>query len=152
MVLPASNQQLRSDVNNTAVLLRGSAVTKENEVVAQDGAHTGVVKKWTVMAQIGSTAKWVPYTDAAATDGSQFPSGVLLKEISEADIQAGDVNAPVMVGDAVLAESGLTVESPGDLDTVISVPINFGATGYTVLRWAGIYLESTTIITQPENQ
>jgi hypothetical protein len=127
---------------NTVPFLRGGSPLVRYETIIQIGLHVGDLVAGTVLGRIGSSRKWQPVTPGN-TDGTQFPNGVLLRTISEAQIQAGDVDdVPIMTGGqaVVLAASGLTIEAPATLDTVVANPTNLNMTIRDLMAWANMYV------------
>jgi len=151
MASPASFQ-LREDNQNVAVLLRGSALCKENETLERISSAPDGLKKWTVMAYDPTGNKWTPWIDVAATNGTQFPMGIYMGDfIDQATIEGDDQPGPILVGDAVLAEEGLVLFGAADLGSIVNVPANLNKSGEECLRWVGIYVENVVAISQPEN-
>lgn len=137
--------------NNTTVpfVRDGEPFEKDNEVVATDGGRTGDMVPYTLMAQNPSTLKWVPFTDNTAADGTQWPRGILMINLTEAQIKAADVvDVPVIVGGRglVVDKEQLVIENKKTLATVINVPANTNKTVETCLREIGIYMQDTVDI------
>lgn len=110
---------------NTVPFVRGGSPLVRYETIAEDQGRSGDMLSGTVLGRVANGGKWVPL-DIAATDGSQWPAGVLLRTLTEADIQAGDIlNVPIMTGGsppAILAEEGLTFEGGVNPASPINVP------------------------------
>jgi hypothetical protein len=145
--------QNRTDLTNIAFLREGSALVKEAEVLAQDAGRTGDMVFGTVMAQNPTTKKWVSLTAVTLDTGEQLPQGILMREITEAAIQAGDVaDTPILVRGEVIDRGQVVLENSLTLDSVITsanLPLNV-----TVESWLAtnnIYVEYTTDIDGFEN-
>jgi hypothetical protein len=127
----------------------GEAFVKDNEVVLTNGARSGAMAPYTLMAQNPTTQKWVPFTDNTATDGTQWPRGILLINLTEAQIKAADVvDVPILVGGRglVVDKNQLVIENSKLLTTVINVPTNSNKTVETCLREIGIFMQDTVDI------
>lgn len=145
--------QNRTDYSTDQFVRSGTPLYKEAETVKTDGARVGDMAKNTVMSYDSATKKWVPFTDETAVDGTQIPKGFLKATLSEAEIKAGDVlNVPILVGrDITVTRSMAVIENAKTLDTIINVPVNLKATVEELLRWTGIYVESTIDVDGYEN-
>jgi len=133
--------------NITVPFIRdGESFTMDNEVVLTDGKRSGDMAPYTLMAQDPSTEKWVPLTDETAVDGTELPAGILMINLTEAQIQAADVvDVSILVGGRglVIDENQLVIENSLDLATVI------GSKNKTIracLREIGIYTQDTVDI------
>ena len=147
---------VQSSQNNTTVpfIRDGVAYEKDNEVLVQDGGRSGNMVPYTLMAQNPSTLKWEPFSDETATDGTQWPRGILMREYTEAAIQAADIpDVPILVGGkGLVIDSGqLVIESSKTLATVINVPANTNKTVETVLREIGIFVQVTIDVDAYQN-
>lgn len=145
--------QTRLDVNNEPLILKGEGQFRQ-VTVATNGSRSGDIVWGTVMAKIGSSGKWVPWTAVDATDGSQFPIGILYQaDLAEADIQAGDIEDVVMLvgGPVRIDEEQITFENSLSKASVITVPTNIGITGEDSLRNKGIELQPAVSLTGHEN-
>jgi hypothetical protein len=107
----------------------------------------------TVMAYDPATGKWNSFTDETATDGTQFPKGILMADLTEAEIVAGDVvDVPILVGGCCTVDVGLLViENSKTLATVINVPAGINTTVEDELRKIGIFVESGIAVDRLEN-
>lgn len=137
--------QVNSNLTNEPFFLSGTRVSKEAETVVQDAGRSGAMVKYTLMAYDPATGKWNSFTNEAATDGTQFPRGILMADLTEAEIKAGDVvDVPIVVGGGFTFDSSqLTIENSKTLATVINVPANFNTSVEDFLRMVGMYPEST---------
>jgi hypothetical protein len=132
----------------------GVPYVKDNEVLAQDGARSGNMVPYTLMAQNPSTLKWEPFSDETASDGTQWPRGILMREYTEAAIQAADIpDVPIIVGGkGLVIDSGqLVIESSKLLTTVINVPAGINKTVETALSEIGIFVQVTVDIDAYQN-
>lgn len=155
--------QGRTDFTNYPFWIGGDPIHRDAETIKQDAGRATVLKKFTVMAQVASTRKWVPLTDvAAAATGENVARGIYIGEdIAAATLVAGDVvNCPIVVGGAlaifdtqqVVLENSLTLNSVCSDDPV-------GADNGVVnvrrieddLARIGIYAGSTIDIQKLEN-
>lgn len=117
-------QQGRTDFYNYPFVLEGEPRHKDNETILTDGARATVLKRFTVMAQVAASRKWVPLTDVAALDGTNTARGIYMGEdIPAATIVAGDVTGcPIIVGGAVCTVDAqqLVLENSLTLNSVCS--------------------------------
>lgn len=137
--------------NNTTVPFSrdGEGFVKDNEVVLTDAGRSGDMAPYTLMAQNPTTQKWVPFTDNTATDGTQTPKGILLINLTEAQIKAADVvDVPILIGGRglVVDKNQLVIENSKLLTTVINVPTNTNKTVESCLREIGIFMQDTVDI------
>lgn len=141
--------QVKTDLSNKPFILALMGLVKSAQVVAQDAGRSGDLVFGTLMAYNPTTAKWVPFTDETATDGTQIPKGIIMRTLTEAEIQAGDVAAvPILVGNAIIDTAQLVIENSKTLATVVNVPAGLNQSVEDLLRWAGIYTEDTIDITE----
>lgn len=144
--------QARTDYYSLDLIRGGNPKSLSNETVVQDGARSGAMVKGTVMTLDPATNKWNSLTDPTATDGTAYPRGILLADLTEAEIQAGDVvDVPILVGDAILDASHITLENSLTLADVINVPANTNTTIGIELRKLGLYTEVTRDVDGFEN-
>lgn len=145
--------QTRLDNVNLPFIRSGSTFVKEAETVVQDAGRTTDMAKNTVMAYDPATQKWNSFTDETATDGTQFPRGILLATLSTAEIVAGDVvDVPILVGGCCTVDSDrLVIENSKTLDTVINEPLNTNTTVEVELRKLGIFVEAGITVDRLEN-
>lgn len=142
--------QVKTDLTNKPFVLNLNPKVKDSEVVVQDAGRSGAMAINTLMVFDPATSKWNSFTDETATDGTQFPRGILMKALTEAEIKAGDVaDVPILVGEAVVDSAQLVIENSKTLDTVINVPANLNTAVEEFLRQLNIYMESTIDITSP---
>jgi len=144
--------QVRSDLDNRYFILRNGR-TMNNEIVLQDAERSGDILQYTIMAQVPATSKWVPLTNLAAVDGTEIPRGILLCEILEADVIAGDVlNVVILVGDVevrrdlLIADDGTAIE-----DFLADVVVSKTATIESALQEVGIYAKAVQSVSGFEN-
>jgi hypothetical protein len=136
--------QTRTDLTNQPFRLEGTGKSI-NAVLLQDaGRGTTALERNTLMAQIAASGKWVPFSDETATDGSQFPRGIIEATVTGAELVAGDVeDIPILVGDITVDQNQLVIENSKTLATVINVPANINTRVDSFLRSVGIYLQDT---------
>jgi len=142
--------QTSANITNYPFVTSGESFVSEAEVVAQDAGRATVLAKYTLMAQIPATRKWVPFTDETLTNGQEFPLGIITAELSAAEIVAGDVSdVPILTGGTfTFDENQLVIENSKTLDTVIST-LNL-----TVRQWLhtrGMCPEDSMSIDEFEN-
>jgi hypothetical protein len=138
------------DISLHPYVLGGRCVTRR-EQVAQDGGRSGNMVIGTVMAYDSANTNWVPFSDATATDGTQIPCGILYETLTEAAIQAGNIdNVTIIVNDAILNEDLLTWESSTTKDDVVTVPTNFKQSAEQCLADKGLILVDTLEATSYE--
>jgi hypothetical protein len=141
--------QVKTDLDNRPFILAKMGLIKSAQTVAQDAGRTVDMEYGTVMAYDPSAAKWVPFTDETATDGTQIPKGFLMRKLLTADIVAGDVSdVPILVGDAIVDSAQIVIENSKTLATVVNVPAGLNQTVEDLLRFLGLYPETTIDITE----
>jgi hypothetical protein len=141
--------QVQTD-NTLDVLYRGEIVAiKQNQTLLQDAGRSGDLLHGTLLSLISASQKWVPFTDAAAVDGSAIPQGFYVGEdIAEADIIAGDVeNIQILIGGVVFVDQNLiTIENSLTLATIIQVGTTDERTVAQRLESQGLYMQDTVEI------
>ena len=141
----ALDVQVQTDLINHPYIVDGVPFVKR-VTIKQDAGRSGAMVKGTIMAYDTANKKYVPFSDATATDGTQFPCAVLLEDQTEAAIKAGDIaNVPMIVGGRglVLNEDLLTWESSTTKDDVITVPTNLKIAAWQWLLQQGIVFVDT---------
>ena len=137
--------QTRLDNTRYPFTLSDDALVSENETVLTDAGRSGDMARFTLMSKVSASGKWVPFTSGTATDGSQFPRGILLATLSEAEIKAGDVvNVPILRR-SIFDQNQLVIET-GSLTTTINEPAN---TNTRVVDWlisCGLVPEDTVAV------
>lgn len=142
--------QSQTDFTNYPEETDDNTKIRESETVAQDGGRSGAMVRNTLMAYDPGNANWVPFSDETGTDGTQYPRGILKADLTEAEIQAGDVDdVPIMIK-GTLDKNQLTIENSKALTTVINVPTNFNTTVEDYLRMVGIFMEDTISVNAAE--
>jgi hypothetical protein len=150
----ASTTQVKIESDTTGV---GSSVAitagTSDLAWAAAVAGTGGVEcaENTVVVQDPATEKWYPMTNAAATDGTEIPLGILVGgSITAAALGAADVTGQtVMVGGPVTVDRAKVVlQNSLTLSTEVT---NQNMTIESMLRTIGIFIESVSYIPQQEN-
>lgn len=141
--------QAQTDFTVKPFILSGMALIKSAQTVLKDAGRSGDMVINTLMAYNPTTAKWVPFTDETATNGTQIPKGILRRTLTEAEIQAADVaDVPILVGDAIVDPAQLIIENSKTLATVVNIPANLNQSVEDLLRWTGLYVETVIDITE----
>lgn len=133
--------QQQTDISNHPSILDGVPFTKL-VTLAQDGSRSTALAALTIMAYDPTNANWVPWTNAAATDGTQYPCGIVLQGATAAAMVAGDIDdVPMIIGGKglVMNESLLTFENSLTKNTIVTVPTNFKRAAWQCLALLGIY-------------
>lgn len=142
--------QVKTDLTNNPFVLTLLSLIKDAETVAQDAGRTGDMAIYTLMAYNPATKVWVAFVDETGNNGTQFPRGILMKTLTEAEIKAGDVeNVPILIGEAVIDSAQLVIEASKTLDTVINSPAGINIRVEDYLRLLNIYMEDTIDTTAP---
>lgn len=148
--------QDRVDQKNFPFILSGQSLSKDNETILQDAGRATPLARFTVMARIAASLKWVPLTDVTAVDGTAIARGIYLgDDIAAADLVAGDVvGAPILVGGGCTVDTQqLVLENSVTLADVVVAAV--AAVGTHVveddLAAFGIFVESTLDIDELEN-
>ena len=136
--------QQQTDLSSHPYILSGVPRTQRVEI-ADDDSRSGSLVKGTVMAYDSANDNWVPWTDEDATDGTQYPAGILLDTYTEAEVKAGPISdASMIVGGPVeLNEDLITFENSLTKTTVITVPTNVAKQAWQFLADLGIFLVDT---------
>lgn len=146
--------QASLDNANIPFILSGVGLSRDDQVILTDAGRAIPLAPFTVMAKIAATQKWVPFTNAAATDGSAIPQGIYIGDpITAAAIVAGDIaDAFILVGkDVTVDVNQVVVENSLTLDTVITVGTTDLRTTRDHLANRGIFTEETVDISGYEN-
>lgn len=146
--------QAQTNITTVPFIRGGVPYEKDNEVLVQDAGRSGSMVAYTLMAQNPSTLKWEPFSDETATDGTQWPRGILMATYTEAQIKAADIpDVPIIVGGKglVIDEGQLVIENSKTLATVINIPANTNKTVETVLREIGIFVQITQDVDAYQN-
>lgn len=151
--------------------LQGLDFSLDNETIAQDVARTIALAQFTIMAQIASSQKWVPWSSLVATDGTAFPVGYLKTDggFTAAQIAAGDVTgASIVVGGMGLEIDGTQIifdtgVGGGNVALSLTSVLSSNAAGtgaatpyltMSAKRWLearGIFVRSTVALDKTEN-
>jgi hypothetical protein len=139
-----------STEQNYQFWMGGDPKIRYDQTVAQDEERDGDIEWGTIMAYNPTTQIWEPWTNEAATDGTQWPAGILLDTLAEADIQEGNVeNVDILVGDAVIRYEDLVFENALTTYTIINVPVGINMPAWRVLKQElGLMWESTDETTE----
>lgn len=141
--------QRSTTVPNYPFLLKGPGYQKAAETVVQDAGRSGDMELYTLMAIDNSTGKWTSFTDETGTDGTQFPRGILMKTLTEADIKAGDISdVPILMYDAIVDKNQVVIENSKTLATVINSPANLNITVEQALGLQGLYMQDVVHTTE----
>lgn len=154
-----------SQANNTfPFILAGSGYVLDTETILTDAGRTVPLYQYTIMSQIASSGKWVPWLLANynGTTGTQYPMGILMTDggFTYQVYAAGDIlNAMILVGGGCQVDSsqlvfdlGSTgVASPAALTGIPTVPTNLAMTAQRILELRGIFVTQTIAIDKLEN-
>lgn len=147
--------QVRVDNDTRPFILNGVGASVMDGVMLQDaGRGTTALTRYTLLAKVAATGKWVPFTDETATDGTAIPQGVYMgDDIAGADLVAGDVvDLPILVGAGVFVDKNLLViENSKLLTTVITVGTTDLRTVADHMANRGIFMEDSIEISGYEN-
>lgn len=144
--------QTRQDISNIPFLRQGPALTIDDAIVLQDAGRSGDMEALTLMAFNPTSKKWVPFSDETATDGTQYPKGILTKKLLEADIVAGDIaDVAIYVGRMIIDGAQLIIESSKTLDTIVNVPAGLNTSVKDLLKQIDIFTEATVDVDGFEN-
>lgn len=131
------------DISLHPLVIGGRCVTRR-EQVAQDAQRSGAMVLGTVMSYDPTNTNWVPFTDETATDGTAHPCGILYEALTEAAIQAGDIDGvTIIVADAILNEDLITFENSLTKDTIVNIPANLNKSAEQLLGMVGLVLVDT---------
>jgi hypothetical protein len=141
--------QASSTVTNKPFIREGGGYVK-NGTVAQIAVRTGAMALYTVMSYNPTTGQWHPLTNIAATDGTQRPAGILMKALTELELEAGDIaSVPILIGNALVDKDQVILENSVTLATIITVPTNGAISVEDELRRIGIFVTDTVDTTEP---
>lgn len=147
---------------NTGLVLFGTAITRDSEVILQDAGRVAPLAPFTVMAQIAASKKWVPLADVSIEDtGANVARGIYLGDsILAATLVAGDVTGALILigGFCTIDASKLVYENSYTADTVVSDDSAGADNGVVNVRrieddliLRGIFLETCIDIDALEN-
>jgi hypothetical protein len=140
--------QASRDNSNKPFIIGGPGVSKLGTFV-QDADRSGDIEIYTVVAYNPTSGLWEPLTDVTATDGTQFPRGIIMQTITEAEIKAGNVaNVPILKGNAIVDSEQLVLENSYVLSDIINVPTNYNTCIEDELKHIGIFCSSTIDTTE----
>ena len=145
--------------------LDGHPILKDNETILTDGSRTVPLAQYTLMAQIASSKKWVPWILASLGDttGMQAPIGILMTDggFTAATYAAADITGAMIAiageewavdGTQIVFDKGTTgVASPCTLDSIPTVPTNQAKRAEVILWERGIYPTSQVTMDKTEN-
>jgi len=135
--------QAQRDISLHPLVLGGRCITRR-VTVKQDASRSGAMVLGTLCSYDSTNAKWVPFSDETATDGTQIPCGILYQALTEAAIKAGDIeDVTMIVSDCILNEDLVTIESSKTKNTIITVPTNLKQAVWQVMGWNGLILVDT---------
>lgn len=141
--------QTRTDFDLTPILRYGEALIRDNETLLQDAGRSGDLVTYTVMSRDPATNKLVPLTNAAATDGTEIPTGLSAQSATEAAIKAGDVTGfQLYIKTGRIDEDSIVIENSLTLETELT---NQNMTIRDMLMKMNIIPESGQDIDRPEN-
>lgn len=136
--------QQQTDISTHPYIVDGVPKTQRVSIADND-SRSGALVKGTVMAYDPTNTNWVPWTDEAAADGTQYPAGILLDTYTEAEVKAGPIaNASMIVGGPVILNEDLvTFENSLTKDTIVNVPDTSDKAAWQILGQIGIHLVDT---------
>ena len=144
--------QNRLDIANIPFLLQGPALTIDDGIILEYETRTEDLLAKTVLAFNPTSKKWVPWTDETATDGTQYPKGILTKDIAAADIAAGDVTGvSIFVGRMIVDVAQLVFENSLTIDTIVNIPAGLNTSAKDLLKQIDIFTETTVDVDSFEN-
>lgn len=146
--------QNRSDISNIPFIRLGTpALLIDDAVLLQDEEREEVLAAKTLMAYDPTNEGWVPFTDEEATDGTQYPKGILTTDITAAALAAGDVSdVAIWVGDFICDGDQIIIENSLTLDTIVNVPAGYNTSVKDLLKFIGIFTEATVDVDGFENE
>ena len=146
--------QNRTDLSAVPFIRSGESLVIQG-TVTQDAGRVGDMERYTLMSYRAGglgAVKWYPFRDETVAGGDQFPKGFLMATLTEAEIQAGDVeDVPILRANAIVDEDQIVIENSKTLETVINNPANLNHTVRDVLAWSGLFPEKTVDIDGYEN-
>lgn len=147
--------QSRLDNTTEKLILSGNTLVREAETLFQDAGRAVPLVKYTLMAQIAVTKKWVPFQNESSIDGSAIVKGLFMgDDIAAADLVAGDVvDQPIIIGGAgaTIDVDLIVIENSKTLDTVVGAGSIETHRVEDDLNEIGIFVEDTTAISDFEN-
>ena len=149
-----------ANINTNPFVLSGNPFSRNGEILLQDAGRAVPLVKFTLLAQVVATSKWVPFDDLVTVEtGISVPRGIYLgDDITAADIVAGDIaDLSVLVGGMGVTydDSQLVIENSLLLTSVIkaSTAVDNVIVGQVkdFLENKGLFAESTVDIAGFEN-
>ncbi len=161
----AAIQSSQNNITYPIILGGGQPYVKDQETLLTDVSRTVVLAQYTIMSQIASTKKWVPWLNANLGDntGLQYPMGILMNDggITAAALAAGDVTgAQILVGGAgvrldfsqLVFDKGSTGGgTPNTVDSVATVPTGLALRAEAILNMKGLFVQQTVVEDLAEN-
>ncbi|HJX81456.1 MAG TPA: hypothetical protein VJ248_05455 [Candidatus Udaeobacter sp.] len=161
----AGASQSRADSNSFPFIVGGEGFIKDNEILLTDGSRTVVLAQYTLMSQVASSGKWVPWLNAnlGGTTGTQYPMGFLMNPggVSAAALVAGDVTGAQILyagkgcqldlSQIVFDKGSTGAGTPNTLAAVPTVPTNLALQAEQILAMKGFVFVSTVAIDNLEN-
>jgi len=144
--------QRRLDHAPAGFIVKGAGVYTTAAVIAQDGSRSEPLLSKTLMARKSADAKFTPFINEAAADGTAIPVMIYMgPDIAAADLVAGDIaNVVGLLSDAWFDEEQLVIENSKSLNQVIVID-NDHRTIRERLRSMGLVPVLTQSISNPEN-
>lgn len=106
--------QTTGTLDTTPFVLRGlpEALQRNDATLLQDAGRVTPLAKYTVLAKVAATGKYVPWTSLVATTGAAIPRAIYMGEdVAAASLVAGDVTGAVILeGDALVDEAKLVFD------------------------------------------
>ena len=156
--------QVSQTNNSFPFILGGVGFIKDSQTILTDGSRTVPLYQFTLMAQIASTGKWVPWLNAnlGGTTGTQYPMGILTSDtITAATYAAGDVTGVNILyaghgceidASQLVFDAGSTgVGTPNTLASIPTVPTNLAMQAEQILSMKGIIPVTTVAGDNYEN-
>lgn len=149
---------------DTRPIVKGPAIYKDTQTILQIAGRTVPLVRGTIMAQVASSKKWVPWLNAnlGGTTGTQTPKGILMNDdsVTSAALAAGEVTGAVICigGYPSYLDASLVVYDGGDdglqtkctADSIPTVPTNQALRGEDLLNRIGLYFLNTTPLEKAE--
>jgi len=150
--------------NSFPLILGGVGFIKDSQTILTDASRAVALKQFTIMSQVASTGKWVPWLNAnlGGTTGTQYPMGIYMGE----DIPAATLAAADVTGQNILyAGHGCELDAsqlvfdlgptgagtPNTLAVIPTVPTNLAIQAEQFLALKGLIAVTTVAGDNYEN-
>jgi hypothetical protein len=156
--------QASQNNNSFPLILGGVGFIKDSQTLLTDAARTVPLYRYTLMSQVASSGKWVPWLAAnlGGTTGTQYPMGIYMgDDVTAAALAAGDVTGQniLYAGHGCELDASQLVFDLGStgggtaatLASIPTVPANLAIQAEQILTMKGLIAVTTVAADNYEN-